>query len=307
MAKEIEKLLEPLNLLYYEYDPKTGSLQPDAKWPREHILDELIKITHALTTRRIKFFVDEKQSVLLEERASFSQKIKRSFKRLYAHFKNSAMKIYVLSDKKVKWAKNLPVNEVKPLAFEVDVKIYDGLVFTSKNAIYTHNAQNKHWKKIPSYVIAPQSAKVLKSMGGNLKVFCKQKNGDAFAGDLMERLKGKRVLYVRGESVVSDLVNILNAGGVACDERVVYKTRCKEMKQKKRLPKGATIIFSSPSTIECFFKNMEWDESYKAIAIGKTTARYFPAHIIPTIADTTSLEACVKKAIELDSQEPNNG
>lgn len=307
MAKEIEKLLEPLNLIYYEYDPQTHSLEPDTEWSREHILDELIKITHVLTTQRIKFFVDEKQSVLLEERASFSQKIKRSFKRLYTHFKNSTMQIYVLSDKKVKWAKNLPVFEVKRLAFEADVKIYDGLIFTSQNAIYALNGQNKHWKKIPSYVIAPQSAKVLKSLGGNLKFVGKEKHGDAFARELLEKLKGKRVLYVRGESVVSDLVNILNAGGVACEECVVYKTQCKEMKQKKRLPKGAIIIFSSPSTIECFFKNMEWDESYKAIAIGKTTAGYFPAHIIPTIADTTSLEACVKKAIELDSQEQDNG
>ena len=46
---------------------------------------------------------------------------------------------------------------------------------------------------------------------------------------------------------------------------------------------------------------MSWDESFKAISIGHTTAKYFPSNITPLIADTTSLESCVKKAIELNS------
>lgn len=297
--KEIEKLLEPLTLLYYEYDAQSNALVPDAKWSKEHILDELIKITHMLTTHHKAFYVDERQHILLRSKETLLQKLKRHLVKLYINLQNSNKKIYVLSDKKVKWAKNLPVFEVKHLAFDGDFTSYDGLVFTSKNAIYSLAAQNKLWKKIPSYVIAPQTAKVLKSLGGNLKFVGKEKHGDAFAYELLEKLHGKKLLYLRGESVVSNLVGILNEGGVRCDEAVVYKTQCRVMPNKKALPKGSTIIFSSPSTIECFLKNFEWDESYRAIAIGKTTAAHMPKYIRAYIAETTSLDSCVKRALEL--------
>lgn len=209
------------------------------------------------------------------------------------------MNIYILSDKKVKFAKNLPLFEIVYLEHSGNFEGYDALIFTSKNAIYSLEAQGKNYKKIPSYVIAPQTAKVLKELGGNLEFVGKEKHGNAFAQELLSKLHGKKALYLRAESVVSNLANILNAGGVVCDERVVYKTECKELLKKERLPKGSSIIFSSPSSIKCFFKNMEWDESFTAIAIGKTTASYFPPYITPNIAETTSLESCVQKAIEL--------
>lgn len=300
--KEIKKLFEPLNLIYYEYDAKENLFTLDKEWSREHILDELIKITHTLTSNNIKFYVDENQSIVLKEKSTLEDRLKRYFQALYAYVRNSRMNIYVLSDKKVKWAKNLPVFGVKYLKESIAFGEYEALVFTSKNAILALKSQGKEWKKIPSYVIAPQSAKVLKSMGGSLKFVGKENHGDAFANEIIGKLKGKKVLYVRGRSVISDLVNILNTAGVLCDEQIVYETQCKEMQTKKKLPKGAMIIFSSPSTIECFFKNMQWDESYRAIAIGKTTASHFPSYITPYIADTTSLESCVKKAIELENK-----
>ena len=76
---------------------------------------------------------------------------------------------------------------------------------------------------------------------------------------------------------------------------------CKKYNKKVKLPKNSTIIFSSPSTIKCFFENISWDESFKAVSIGKTTSKYFPQNITPIIADTTPLDACVKKAIEINS------
>jgi uroporphyrinogen-III synthase len=298
-VQKIEKLLESLGLIYYEFDSHSQSLIADKKYSQKHISDELIKITHALTKENILFYVDANQQLFFKKRGTLQERAERYFERFFAYLKNSTMNIYVLSDKKVKWAKNLPLFEIVQLPHSSDFASYDALLFTSQNAIHSVNAQSKNYKKIPSYVIAPQTAKALKELGGNLKYTGKAKHGDAFAQELIPLLKNKKALYLRGENVVSSLVEILHSAGVACDERVVYKTQCKELRKKKRLPKGSSVIFSSPSTIECFFKNMEWDESFSAIAIGKTTASYFPSHITPNIAETTSLESCVKKAIEL--------
>ena len=116
--------------------------------------------------------------------------------------------------------------------------------------------------------------------------------------DNLQLLKNKKVLYVRGAKVVSKLSEILNNNKIQCEEIIVYESICKKFSEDTFLPKDSIIIFSSPSTIKCFLNTLSWDNSYTAISIGKTTAKYFPSYITPLISDTTSLESCVKKAIE---------
>ncbi len=296
--KNIEKLLEPLNLIYYEYDLKENKLLLDKNWEDENLFSELIKVTYALSNNNIKFFIDENRSIVIANSDSIIHKIKRYFKSLITHIKNSRMNIYILSDKKVKWAKNLPMFDIKPIKQEIDLSNYDALIFTSKNAVYSIDKIDKTWKNKPSYTIAPQTAKIIKHLKGNLKFVGKTKHGNEFALELIERFKHQKMLYIRGSETVSDIVNILNSNNVVCEELIVYETVCKEYTKKIKLPKNSAIIFSSPSTIKCFLNHTTWDESFKAICIGKTTAKYFPAYITPIIADTTSLEACVRKAIE---------
>lgn len=207
--------------------------------------------------------------------------------------------IYILSDKKVEGAMNLPVIEIQYIDQSIDMQSYDALIFTSKNAVKAISSMDESWKNIPSYVIAPQTAKILKSLGGNLHFTGKQNHGNEFAQEIHEELQGKKVLYVRGLKMVSGILDILSSNGVECDSLVVYDTVCKHYKEEVKLPKDSIIIFSAPSTIKCFLKNVTWDESFQAICIGQTTAKYFPEYIKPIVSDTTSLVSCVEKAREL--------
>ncbi len=297
--KNIEKLIEPLNLIYYEYDRGTNSFILDRNYSNEHIFEELIKITYILSKENINFFVDENKSLVLNRQNSFFSRIKRFFYSIYEDIKNSSLNIYVLNDKKVKWAKNLPVIKIEAIKVDFDFSKYDAVIFTSKNAIYTLNSYNQEWKTKPLYVIAPQTAKVASNFGGKIKFVSKEKHGDEFANELVPLLKNKKVLYIRGSKVVTNLVETLNSNGVICDEAIVYQTVCVDFKKRITLPKKSVIIFSSPSTIECFLKNADWDESYIAVSIGHTTQKYFPLYIKPALSETTSLDSCVKKAIEL--------
>ena len=212
---------------------------------------------------------------------------------------SQSKQIYILSDKKVEGAINLPVIEIQYISQKIKASDYDALVFTSKNAVKAMNSMDDSWKSIPSYVIAPQTAKILQSLGGNLVFTGKQNHGDEFAGEIQKELKGKKVLYIRGKKIISNIFDILNENGVLCQSVAVYETVCKKYDEKITLPKHSVIIFSSPSTIECFFGNIEWDETFQAVCIGKTTAKYFPSHITPHISDTTSLISCVEKAQSL--------
>lgn len=297
--KNMQKLIEPLNLIYYEYDKESNSFLLDQNYSNEHIFEELIKITYILSKQNINFYVDENKSLVLNSKDTLFAKAKRITGSFIQNFKNNSLPIYILNDKKVKWAKNLPVIKIETIKCDIDFSSYDALIFTSKSAIYSLNSYNQKWKKKPLYVIALQTAKAASNLGGKIKFVSKEKHGNEFAKELVPLLKNKKVLYIRGSKIVSNLVEELNANDVVCDEAIVYQTVCVEFKKKIVLPKKSAIIFSSPSTIECFLKNAIWDESYIAISIGHTTKEYFPPYITPIIAETTSFDSCVKKAIEL--------
>ncbi|MEA2019139.1 MAG: uroporphyrinogen-III synthase [Campylobacterota bacterium] len=204
------------------------------------------------------------------------------------------MAIYILSDKKIDGAINLPVFKINYIKQYIDFSSYDALIFTSKNALYSLEYHNENWKTIPSYAIAPMTANIIKELDGNLVFTGVTNHGNQFALEIQEKLKGKKVLYLRGSKVVSNLIDTLQ-----CDEKIVYESICKKNNQNLKPPKDSIIIFSSPSTIKCFLDNFDWDKSYKAISIGKTTAKYFPNYIKPIISDNTSLKSCVEKSKEL--------
>lgn len=209
------------------------------------------------------------------------------------------MNIYILSDKKVDGAINLPVFKIDHIRKNIDFSSYDALVITSKNAIYSIESFDKSWREIPTYAIAKQTANTIEKFGGNLKFIGSSGHGDQFAKELIPKLKGKKVLYPRAFKVVSNLVDILNKNGVVCEESIVYETVCKDDIEDIKLVDKSIIIFSSPSTVNCFLENFIWDDSFRAICIGDTTAKYLPSYIKPIISDTTSLNSCVQKAIEL--------
>lgn len=209
------------------------------------------------------------------------------------------MNIYLLGNKTVPPAITLPMIEIQYIPNIVDLQEYDALIFTSKNGVMGIDKITKEWLSLPSYAIALQTAKVIKEFGGNLVFTGEKSHGDEFAKELIPLLKDKKVLYIRGKEIVSDAVSILKNNDIVCDELIVYETICKKYDKKPILPKNSIIIFSSPSTIKCFFENYTWEESFSAISIGKTTAQYFPSDITPIISDDTSLESCVKKALEI--------
>ena len=205
--------------------------------------------------------------------------------------------IYILSDKKVKGAINLPVFEIEFLPQKIDLKQYDAIIFTSKNGIYSIDSFNKDWKDIPSYAIAPLTAKVINEYGGNLLYTSTKSYGDDFAQELIPILKNKKCIFLRAQKVISKLDIILRDNDIDLEDIAIYKTVIKNYIDKSlQPPLGSTIIFSSPSTIDGFFTHFSWDESYKAIAIGKVTKAHLPDNIKCRVAPTPSLSGCVEFA-----------
>jgi uroporphyrinogen-III synthase len=203
-------------------------------------------------------------------------------------------KIYLLSNQKYLDVKNIEVFQIEYLKSEIDLLKYDALIFTSKNAVYSLDSFNKDWKKVPSFVIAPKTAQIIEMLGGKIAFTGITSHGNEFAQELIELLKNKKVLYIKALKTVSNLVEILKNNNVLLDELVVYKTSCKE--SNVILENNSIFIFTSPSSVECFFKQYSWNDSYKAITIGKTTALYLPKDINCTISSETSIDECINLA-----------
>ena len=205
--------------------------------------------------------------------------------------------IYILSEKKFESAKNLPCIVINYIKKEIDLSCYDALVFTSKNGVEAIDNLNKSWKNLPAYSIGSGTSKVIKEFGGNVVYEAKNSYGDDFAKEIKKRLKGKRVLFLRAKEVTSKLNKILKENGVLLDEEIVYETLCNDCKNLQTPPKNSCIIFSSPSTIKCFFKCFEWDSSYKAIVIGEVTLKALPKDIPYTLSDKPNIPSCITKCL----------
>ncbi len=212
----------------------------------------------------------------------------------------SRVLIYTLGNKRYDGAENIPVIKIEYLKKEIDILKYDALIFSSKNAVFAIDRVSREWREIPSFSIGSGTSKVIKELGGVVEYEAENSYGDSFANEIRDKLKGKRALFLRAKDIVSNLDNILKESGVFLDQEVVYETKCSDKKGLKRPQKGSFIIFSSPSTIECFFNSFLWDRSYKAIVIGKKSARYMPKDIEFLISPKQSIDFCISLAKKLE-------
>ncbi len=207
-------------------------------------------------------------------------------------------KIYLLNNLKYKGVENLEVFKIEYIKSNVDLNIYDTLLFTSKNAVYSLNSFNTKWKELDSFAIAPMTANIIKEEGGKVFFTGSSGHGDDFAKELIPLLKNRKVLYIRALKVVSKLVEILKENHIEVDELITYKTVCNEALNCK-LEDNSIIIFTSPSSVECFFKKILWKDTFKAVVIGKTTAKFMPKEVKYQISDKTSVQECIKVAQKL--------
>jgi len=207
--------------------------------------------------------------------------------------------IFILNDMKVEGINNIPLLNIKYLPQEINLRQYDALIFTSKNAIYSINSFNKTWKNIPSYAIAQKTHLIIKKEGGISKFVGKSSHGDDFAEEIKNDLLNKKVLYIRAKKIVSNLTQILKDANINIDELITYETTCNKLDKAIKIPDYSIIIFSSPSTINCFFSLYKWNETYVAITIGKTTASYLPQGIKYKVSPSQSIEECIKFAKSL--------
>ncbi len=207
--------------------------------------------------------------------------------------------IYLLSPLKKKETRSLPMISFELLEQKIDFSSCDTLMFTSKQAVVSANTIDERWKKFPSIAIGGATKKKIEELGGEVIYYPEKFYGEALAKDIQAFFSTKKLLYLRPKVVSFDSKAYLAKVGIALEEQILYETSCVKYLQEQKPHKNAIIIFTSPSTINCFFKNFEWDKSYMAILIGKATKRHLPKMCRYVIADEPLIDSCIKKAKEI--------
>ena len=207
--------------------------------------------------------------------------------------------IYILSNTKVEGAKQLPLILQHFYDVDIDLCKYDYLIFSSKNGVRALARLTNAWKYIPSLAIGKATASAIAKAGGNVVFVASKFYGQEFAKEIANRFdKQKRYLFIRGKKVLFDTGAYLRSQGFFVEEKILYETVCNSDKSLEKPPKNSIIIFSSPSTIACFLQRFSWDESYKAVAIGKKTASHIPSYIQYSLCEGVTLQECVERLIK---------
>ncbi len=204
--------------------------------------------------------------------------------------------IYLFSDKHYEGVEHLPLIEIVFYDKKLSLESFDAIVFTSKNSVEALDRLTQQWKTLESFAIGEATASCIVQKGGTLVYTSKSAYGDDFAYNLIPLLQGKKVYFPRAKEIVSSLPDIIVAGHIELIQEFLYETHCLNYLKEDAPKQHSTLIFTSPSTVACFFKNFDWHESYKAIAIGHKTASSFPLHVNCQIAKQQTIEACIALA-----------
>lgn len=208
-------------------------------------------------------------------------------------------KIYLLSPKVKEGVESLPMISFTQTTNSIDFSTCDTLMFTSKQAVVTANNIDKSWKKIPCIAVGIATKKQIEELGGEVIYHPKEFYGEELAKDIEKFFKKREILYLRPATVMFNSKEYLAKKDITLQEQIIYKTSCIKYDISTQPPQNSIIIFTSPSTINCFLENFSWLDSYTAIVIGKTTKVHLPLNAKFEVADTPLIDSCIKKAYEV--------
>ena len=204
--------------------------------------------------------------------------------------------MYLLNSDNYEGVVNLPMIKINFFSKKIDLSLFDALIFTSKNGVRAIDKIDKSWRQKEIYSIGQGTSREIKRYDANLVYTAKNSYGNLFAKEIKQKLEGKKVLFLRAKTVTSKLNMILLSEKINLKEEIVYETTCQDYKFDKKPSKNSIIIFTSPSTVKCFLKNFDWDETYRAVSIGRVTAKSIPSYIKYILSDKQMISSCVELA-----------
>lgn len=212
---------------------------------------------------------------------------------------NMPKSIYLFATSKSKHAKNIKSLDVRYLKPDIDFSKYEYLIITSKQTVKAlEQYDKKDFIEIPALCVSVKTAVAYEEFGGKILG-----SGDGYGDNLIKNIKefskDTKWLYLRAELIASDFVQKSRDDGYSIDEEILYVSECSQEILDVRVNDDSTLIFTSPSSIECFLKNNSIHPDAKIIVIGKTTANLLPQDVEYIVSESTSIESCIELALKI--------
>ncbi len=191
---------------------------------------------------------------------------------------------------------SLSITFFKP---SIDFSKYDYLIITSKQvSLALKQYRKEQYLDKKALCVSTASAKSYEDLGaGVLEI------GAGYGDNLTEIIKSypktTKWLYLRAEKVASDFVKKCHDDGYNIDEAIVYKSDCSQEILDVEVEENSILIFTSPSSLNCFLKTHTIDKNSQIIVIGRTTAKAVPKNRDYILSNETTIKSCMQIALTL--------
>jgi len=191
---------------------------------------------------------------------------------------------------------SLSINFLKP---SIDFSKYDYLIITSKQSSESlKQYEMQEYINKSALCVSVASAKSYEDLGGTILDV-----GKGYGDNLVDKIKNfpksTKWLYLRASVVASDFVQLCRDEDYNIDEKILYESDCSQDILDVKVEDDAILIFTSPSSLNCFLKTHEITQQAKVVVIGKTTARAVPKNIKYILSKKTTIESCMEIASKL--------
>jgi uroporphyrinogen-III synthase len=191
---------------------------------------------------------------------------------------------------------HIPILTISFLQPIIDFSLYDGLIVTSKEGAIALGNYTIPWEKLDIVCVGEATANVIVTMGG-----CNITIASGYGDSILDILENQecRWLYCRPRAIASSWPQKARLMGKKIDEVVIYETACNDSVEAVEIALDGILIFTSPSSIECFLKRYSFASTHDIVAIGTTTQKALPQGVRCVLSDETSVASCIEKAKKL--------
>ena len=189
--------------------------------------------------------------------------------------------------------------DIKFNKFNIDLSEFDALIVTSKNGINSLKFNSIILADILVFAIGKATALSCKEFGFTQIYEAQNSHGSEFGAEILEKLYGKKVLFIKAKETISNLDIYFNQNGIDISVIDGYENLILKKDISSKPKSNSILIFTSPINVRAFIQNLGWDDSYKAVAIGKATAQALKPYTDPIISKSQTIKDCVELAKSL--------
>ena len=189
--------------------------------------------------------------------------------------------------------------DIKFNKFNIDLSEFDALIVTSKNGINSLKFNSIILADILVFAIGKATALSCREFGFTQIYEAQNSHGSEFGAEILEKLYGKRILFIKAKETISNLDIYFNQNGIDISVIDGYENLILKKDISSKPKSNSILIFTSPINVRAFIQNLGWDDSYKAVAIGKATAQALKPYTDPIISKSQTIKDCVELAKSL--------